>query len=334
MPELDGVRACSILLVLAAHMLPLGPKLLALNAAAGKMGMSLFFCLSGFLITRFLMENQDITAFLVKRVSRIVPALFLYLAILVAVVDLPLENVLLNALFLSNYLVEGLQVGPTSHLWSLCVEMHFYLAIAGVVLLLGRAGLLLIPIACMAITALRVSEGVHANINTHLRGDEILIGGCIALAMPLLAERPHFGAWLRRHARWTISLVALVWFASAHEAGGPLNYLRPYFAGALVSLAIIGGWQTLSAFLRHRVMAYLAKISYALYIFHPLTIYGPMNEGSTAERYLLKRPVSFVLTFLAAHISTVYWERLWSRAARGYLARRAARAPTTAAARG
>ena len=50
LPALDGLRAISILLVLAAHMLPLGPKILGLNFTAGAMGMSLFFALSGFLI--------------------------------------------------------------------------------------------------------------------------------------------------------------------------------------------------------------------------------------------------------------------------------------------
>src|ERR1700720_3445780 len=49
-PALDGLRAMSIILVLAAHLLPLGPKVLHLNSTAGPMGMSLFFALSGYLI--------------------------------------------------------------------------------------------------------------------------------------------------------------------------------------------------------------------------------------------------------------------------------------------
>jgi peptidoglycan/LPS O-acetylase OafA/YrhL len=43
---LDGWRAVSILLVLAAHMLPLGPKRLIINVMVGSIGMSLFFTLS------------------------------------------------------------------------------------------------------------------------------------------------------------------------------------------------------------------------------------------------------------------------------------------------
>ena len=59
LPALDGLRAISILLVLACHMLPLGPKVLQLNEAAGAMGMSLFFALSGFLIVSGLIYNAD-----------------------------------------------------------------------------------------------------------------------------------------------------------------------------------------------------------------------------------------------------------------------------------
>jgi hypothetical protein len=47
LPVLDGLRAISILLVLATHMLPIGPKVLRLNETAGAMGMSLFFSLFG-----------------------------------------------------------------------------------------------------------------------------------------------------------------------------------------------------------------------------------------------------------------------------------------------
>ena len=53
-PILDGWRATSILCVLGAHLVPLGPKALQLNFVAGAMGMALFFCLSGFLIVQFL----------------------------------------------------------------------------------------------------------------------------------------------------------------------------------------------------------------------------------------------------------------------------------------
>ncbi len=77
--SLDGVRAASILLVLAAHMLPLSPIVPDTNEMAGKWGMALFFCLSGYLITSMLYRKPDVFPFMIKRVLRIAPAMWLYI---------------------------------------------------------------------------------------------------------------------------------------------------------------------------------------------------------------------------------------------------------------
>ena len=50
----------------------------------------------------------------------------------------------------------------------------------------------------------------------------------------------------------------------------------------------------LSTILESRPAAYIARISYALYIWHPLMVFGWMNTGSDLVRYLIKRPVSYV----------------------------------------
>jgi peptidoglycan/LPS O-acetylase OafA/YrhL len=74
---LDGWRGISILCVLAAHLLPLGPKSWQLNSAIGPLGMALFFTLSGFLITRFLLMHDNVLDFLTRRFFRIVPLAWL-----------------------------------------------------------------------------------------------------------------------------------------------------------------------------------------------------------------------------------------------------------------
>lgn len=317
MPALDGVRAASILLVLAAHTLPLGPKSLSLNAAAGKMGMSLFFCLSGFLITKFLMEGQPLGVFALRRVSRIVPAAALYILVLFAFFGLPEVALWTNLLFVSNYVHAGLSGGPVGHFWSLCVEMHFYLAICLAVAIAGRRALYAIPVAALAVTLIRVDAGAYVNIKTHLRVDEILSGGCMALVVGHRAALERLFAFVRSYAAVLLPVVGALWFASSHELGGPLNYLRPYFAAMLVFVLAFGeiGW--IVRLLSTRVLGYIAETSYALYIWHPLMVFGFMNQGTTWERYLLKRPVSFLLTWLAAHLSTFGVEKPISRWIRG-----------------
>ena len=70
LPALDGLRAISILFVLSAHMLPLGPKAFHLNKSAGAMGMALFFALSGILVTSNLLTGQTVYDFFIRRLTR------------------------------------------------------------------------------------------------------------------------------------------------------------------------------------------------------------------------------------------------------------------------
>ena len=53
--------------------------------------------------------------------------------------------------------------------------------------------------------------------------------------------------------------------------------------------------------------------------------YGWFNQGTRLERYLFKRPISFLLTFAAAHISTFHWEKFWMEAGRNWIQARRAR---------
>lgn len=323
---LDGVRALSILFVLAAHTLPLGPKALQLNAASGAMGMSLFFCLSGFLIVSLLSRNADAVSFLIRRVLRIVPAVAVYVLLMVLFFGIGWQAVADNALFITNYTFEGRGhagpaadtpiIAPMTHLWSLSVEMHFYIAIGLAAVLLGRHCVWLVIPAALAVTANRIAVSVEINIATHLRVDEILSGGILALVAL------HYGARLRGGlARNRVALPALMaalvlWFLSCHPAFEPVMYFRPYLAALVVGIVIHSRIPLLHPVLEGRIASYIAKVSYALYIYHPMMIWGWMNEGSITERYLLKRPVSWVLAFAAAHVSTFWWEARWQALAR------------------
>ena len=175
-PVLDGLRAISILLVLACHLLPLGPKILRLNETAGAMGMSLFFALSGFLITSGLHKNPQIHEFLVRRLARILPLAYAYTFVVLLIFSFDPKALLWTDLFTVNYLTQYLDTGWTNHFWSLCVEMQFYLAIAIIVAIAGRRGLWAVWPACLIITLLRIYAGAYIAIETHLRVDEILSG--------------------------------------------------------------------------------------------------------------------------------------------------------------
>ena len=176
----DGWRGISILLLLARHLLPLVPNGWQLNETSGPMGMALFSTLSGFLITRFLLTQDSIPDFLIRRCFRIVPLAWLALALALPLSGTAVADYLPNFLFYANLPTQHL-TDIASHFWSLCVEIQFYVGIAIVVAVLGRRGLYLLPIVCVAVTLNRVAGGALVAIVTWRRADEILAGGALAL---------------------------------------------------------------------------------------------------------------------------------------------------------
>jgi peptidoglycan/LPS O-acetylase OafA/YrhL len=310
---LDGLRAISILLVLAAHLLPLGPKAFRLNETAGAMGMSLFFALSGFLITSTLRRDPRVGQFLVRRLARILPLAYLYAAVTLLVFSFEPQALLWSGLFAINYLPHFLNAW-TGHFWSLCVEMQFYLAVAGAVLLGGRNALWLVWLGCLTITLIRINAGAYIALETHLRVDEILSGACVATISPLRLEL------LSR--RTSLILGMVLWAGSAWPSADAFQYLRPYTTAFLLLSALQYGEKNPDTLLGSRYLRYIAKISYALYVIHPATAHGWMSEGNAAYKYLLKRPISLALTFILAHLSTFYWESWWQSAARRWAGKR------------
>ncbi|MBC7482178.1 MAG: acyltransferase [Rhizobacter sp.] len=300
---LDGWRGISILLVLAAHLLPIGPKALQLNEAVGVVGMALFFTLSGFLITSFLLRHESVVDFLIRRVFRIVPLAWLYLALALFFVGAAADTYPPSFLFYAN-LPPFWLTDTTGHLWSVCVEMQFYLGVGFLFWALGSRGLrLLLPLA-VAVTGWRVYSEAEVSIVTWLRVDEILAGCVLALVyFRCWGERPR--AALRGLNPYL--LLALLAVAS-HQSGGPLNYLRPYLAAALVGATLLRGDCLMSRGLLIEPLKYIAAISFALYVIHPLLGSTWLGGGLGWEKYV-RRPLLFGVLFALAHLSSFYYER-------------------------
>lgn len=304
---LDGWRALSILAVLAGHWLPLGPKAWGLNGVATGSGMALFFTLSGFLITRLLLRDPHAGPFLIRRLFRIVPLAWLAMAILAIAAGVGLDTALTNFLFFSNLPPARLMVGGEP-LWSLCVEVQFYLGVALLVALLGRKGLLVLPLLALAVTGARIAAEQSYSIVTWHRVDEILAGATLALVL---------NAWSVRGVRltpprWATVALLFVLFASAHSEAGALAYLRPYFAAMAVGCSLLAapGWMTW--LWTSRAARYVAETSYALYVVHGMltvTWLGGL-DADKLEKYA-RRPLLIAATFLLAHLSTFYYERRW-----------------------
>ena len=166
MPQLDGVRAVAVLLVLVQHYadVPLVRRL-----GPGGLGVWIFFALSGFLITRILLDvkvsldagratlGAALRAFWARRFLRIFP---LYYAVLLitAALDVPpvRRSFAWHAAYLSNlyFARRGAWDGPVTPFWSLSIEEQFYLLWPLVVLGLSRRNLLRVIAALLALCPL------------------------------------------------------------------------------------------------------------------------------------------------------------------------------------
>jgi peptidoglycan/LPS O-acetylase OafA/YrhL len=311
--ELDGVRAISILAVLAAHLLPLGPAHWGLNAVSGVLGMALFFCLSGFLITSLLFRDDRAAPFLFKRIARIWPLTAVVAGTAFLLQTVEGDEFLRTIFYTRNYAFNtGAGLSP---FWSLCVEAHFYIGIALLVAILRKRALYLLPALALAVSGWRIYTDTFANINTHLRIDEIL-SGCI---LALVISRYDWKG-LSDQTRTRLSLLiypaAALLLATCFEPLMPLGILRPYAAAFLVGLCIVAPPTYASLILCSKPLAFIAKISFALYAIHSLMRIGWFSEGEKWEVYLLKRPLTFALTFGLAWLSTETLEKYsneWAR---------------------
>lgn len=313
---LDGWRALSILLVLAGHLLPIGPQRWDLNAAVAASGMVMFFTLSGFLITRFLIEDGNIRRFLIRRILRIVPLAWVGALFALLVGGGSTAQVLGTMGFVANLPPWFLLLPAGGHFWSLSVEVQFYAGVAMLVGLAGPRGLRWLPLIGLAVTAGRVAEGQPINIITWFRIDEILAGAALALVYEgWFGERPR--AMLCRIN--PILLLPLV-LASAHAGTGALNYVRPYLSALMIGASLYNapGWlQQASA---SRVSRYVAAVSFAVYVFHGILTDSWLGSGDKLEKYA-KRPLLIGATFALAHLSTYHFERHFIALARRLTAR-------------
>ena len=148
LPGLDTLRALAILVVMIFHLQRLLPDIFSPIAHYGWMGVDLFFVLSGYLIgSQLLKPVRDgkplaLLDFYRKRAYRILPVYFVVLALYTfwplwreAPGISPLWQFLT---FTENFFIDYSVNQAFSHVWSLCVEEHFYLLLPIIVLLLSR----------------------------------------------------------------------------------------------------------------------------------------------------------------------------------------------------
>jgi len=318
LPMLDGIRAISIVAVLITHLFPVRLWSLHLNESLGLFGMALFFILSGFLITGQLLHRPPVSAFVVRRLARIAPTAWLCLMIIFGWQSVDTETALSHFFFYANIPPQHLIQQYTAHFWSLCLEVQFYALAALVLWLRISASWWLFPLLLLAATILRINTGTMATSITWFRADDLLAGTCLAL----LVQSKHWPAVRETLSARSITpmllLIILCFCCYLPKVGSnPLGYLRPYIAGLWVASLLANPQHRWSIALSGRTLAYIATISYALYLWHTPLAATWLGSGDVHEKYL-KRPLLLVILFCIAHISTFYVERPFIKIAKHF----------------
>lgn len=136
-PSLDGLRAISIIFVIVHHVY-FNEQFWTNVIDLGRIGVHIFFVISGFLITTLLIKEKISTGkinlknFYIRRAFRILPVLFLFLLTLMFLnnlFDLKISGLsfFTSFLFLGNLGIDTSETWYTGHFWSLAIEEQFYL---------------------------------------------------------------------------------------------------------------------------------------------------------------------------------------------------------------
>jgi peptidoglycan/LPS O-acetylase OafA/YrhL len=350
LPQLDVMRFYAFLSVFLIHGLP--SPVLALHTGAdraialaelviersGESGVALFFLLSAYLITELLRREKDVSGsvhlqkFYIRRALRIWPLYYLVLVIgLVLSATIPSyrlgwTDVLTYVFFVKNWdiVFRGWLWNPIFILWTVSAEEQFYVVWPFAQKMFNKRSLMVLCVAAMIAIPLLVFQpdwvlvrhGVTQQIFTFIY---FPIGSMIALVLE--GRRRQVGAvtsLAMLAAGLALWLVGSYLVIGDGASGVPLATL---ILGKFVIL--LGTVVTFFAFfwsdpkLALRPLIYLGKISFGLYVFHVMVIYGVEwcagRLGFPATGHLsyviVNLGLALALTIVTATLSYEFYEK-------------------------
>lgn len=292
-PSLDGIRAMSFLLVFVSHA-GLGSYM------PGGMGVTIFFFLSGFLITTLMrseFENSgtlNLKHFWGRRALRILPAFYLVLIVagLVSLTTISWPAICAQALQITNYWdiyhgKEGFPTG-TSVYWSLAVEEHFYVLFPWMFIAMQRLAArdqgLLIYVLCGLVLLWRCVLVIHfhSDINrtfmaTDTRVDSILFGCALAVLANPVMDNVHLieQRWKMIYAPAAVALLLICLLVRNEVFRETVRYSIQGIALTVLFIAAIRfpKWLPMRA-LNTKPLMFLGLLSYSLYLLHYAVLFG------------------------------------------------------------
>ncbi|ABF41739.1 acyltransferase 3 [Candidatus Koribacter versatilis Ellin345] len=308
-PSLDGLRAFSIALVILSHLSGTvnAPKIFSslYIRGCGKLGVFVFFVISGYLITTLLMQEREKTGtislsnFYVRRALRILPAAYVFTTIMVVLFwkEIPGIEIAGAYLYFQNFVHNGWRL---THLWSLSIEEQFYLVwpaicCAGFIRSRKVAAwtIALSPFVRVACYALGFTDVGRYSFTV---ADTLATGCLLAMSIP---ELKRYDRWLLKPITGVIFTVLILviqggfasrfpWARKFYESIG-VTFMQLAIAGLIYNCVNMK-----YRLLNWKPVAAIGVLSYSLYLWQEVFLDHTSNAWYTAF------PQNLVLAFLAA----------------------------------
>ena len=331
--QLDSLRAIAVLLVIITHWFPENNKLNIYTSIFN--GVDIFFVLSGFLITRILLQNRIeaetsflsksriVKNFFVRRILRIFPIYYLLIFLLLAFASSTGTDIKNSFIYYftytSNIYFYSRQAwdGALSHLWSLSAEEQFYILWPWLMLFPKKSWLLPIIILAILIGVLSQILLPMVEILTFACLDGFGIGALIAWVFtfhPKFLKRSKFIWMTLAFAGLGLQLIRV--FSDSSFYLLPSRTLTSFFTIWIIIEIIKSKNKATFLFnfiLNNRVLIFIGKISYGVYLYHMfiphytyqfLSSFNTSTLFATAQvNFYLIRLENFLLLLFISYLS-------------------------------
>jgi peptidoglycan/LPS O-acetylase OafA/YrhL len=338
--QLDGLRFIAVSMVLIDHWS--GD---ALGFPISYLGVCMFFVLSGFLITRILLQAKQkdetlqrshgfsLKRFFIRRTVRIFPIYYLTIFLLFLLNEPPIrEKIWWYLTYSTNIYIAIKQtwLGSSDHLWSLAVEEQFYLFFPFIVFFSPTRyltkflyGFITLSVLLRLFFFLNGTEWMTPYVLMPTCLDAFGIGGLLAYFF--FNKNEHVKAFITNKTYLIISLVLyvgiVIWGKEFSEGHNIINIVFLRFFESVFSLFMVGnaayGFSGVTkSILENSISVYLGRISYGIYIYHKF-IFNVYHSSPSHPivRVLNKLPVIaenlplkiIFLYLITIAVSTVSW---------------------------
>ena len=335
-PEIDGLRAIAVLPVIFFHA---GFEIFS----GGFIGVDIFFLISGYLITTIILKelnanNFQLKDFYIRRIRRIIPALFLMMLICIPIflqvmqpydlenfgqslvaTSLMANNILLS--ITSDYWDPAIEFKPLLHTWSLGIEEQYYIIYPLLIIFFcGPKGknilfILIFLIIASILTSYLFTEYDYKRLNFYSlfsRLWELGIGGILAYLIYIL-RLPSFGKLMDNFlSLFGFLLILFAIFFVNYEATFPNHKILPTIIGTSLVIIFATKHTLIKRLLSMKGFVAIGLISYSLYLWHQpifalirlISLKDPQNL-----LYIISLPLLFLIAFLSWKFENIFRNR-------------------------